>query len=121
VTLDRQGKTGASAAGVAAASPWLRLGAGYLTVEISARPASAKRGLLRISATGPVVGLAARPEKGRANRELIEFIAELLDVPASTVSVIRGHSTRQKVLRIETPIAQALAAKLMALANRVSD
>ena len=121
MTLDRQGKTGALTAGAASASPWLRLGDGYLTVEISARPASAKRGLLRISATGPVVGLAASPEKGRANRELIEFMAETLDVPASAISVIRGQSARQKVLRIETPIAPAVAAKLIALANRVLD
>lgn len=121
MTLDRQGKTAASSAdaGVATASPWLRVGEGHLTVEVSARPASAKRGLLRISATGPVIGLAAAPEKGRANRELIEFIADLLDVPASAVSVIRGHSARQKVIRIESASPRALGAKLLELTNRV--
>ena len=97
------------------ASPWLRLGNGYLTVEISARPASGKRGILRVAATGPVIGLASAPEKGRANRELIEFVAELLDLPVSVISVIRGHSARQKVIRIETAAPQALGAKLTAL------
>jgi uncharacterized protein (TIGR00251 family) len=93
--------------------PWLRLGDGYLTVEISARPGSGKRGLLRISATGPVVGLAAAPEKGRANRELIEFMAEILHVPASAVSILRGQGARQKVIRIETAVPQALAARIL--------
>ncbi len=119
MTLDRRGKTGAPSPGAAPAAPWLRLGDGYLTVEISARPASAKRGLLRISATGPVVGLAAAPEKGRANRELIEFIADLLDIPASAVSVIRGQSARQKVIRIETAAPHPLGAKLMEWARPV--
>lgn len=74
---------------------------------------------MRISATGPVIGLAAAPEKGRANRELIEFIADLLGVPASAVSVIRGHSARQKVIRIQSAAAQALGAKLIELTKRV--
>jgi uncharacterized protein YggU (UPF0235/DUF167 family) len=100
-------------------SPWLRLGDDYLTVEISARPGSGKRGLLRTRPTGPVVALASAPEKGRANRELIEFIADLLDVPASAVSVIRGHSARQKVIQIESAAAQALGAKLIELTKRV--
>ena len=82
------------------------------------RPVSARRGLVRTSPAGPVIGLAAAPEKGRANRELIEFIADLLDVPASAVIVIRGHSARQKVVRIQTAAPQALGTKLIELANR---
>ncbi|HXR36510.1 MAG TPA: DUF167 domain-containing protein [Candidatus Binataceae bacterium] len=119
MTSDRQGKTAASSAGAVPASPWLRVGEGHLTVEISARPASARRGLLRTSPAGLVIGLAAAPEKGRANRELIEFIADLLDVPASAVSVIRGHSRRQKVIRIQSAAAQVLGAKLIELTKRV--
>ena len=98
---------------------WLRLAEGHLTIEISARPASARRGLLRVAATGPVIGLASAPEKGRANRELIELVAELLDVPVSAVSVIRGHSARQKVIRIERGAPQVLGAKLIELTKRV--
>lgn len=68
---------------------WLRLGEGYFTVEVSARPGSGRRGFLPIRPTGPVVALNSAPEKGRANRELIEFIAEILDVPIAAVSIIK--------------------------------
>ena len=61
--------------------PWLRIGDGYVTVEINARPASRKRGVLKTQPSGPVIGLIAAPEKGRANRELIEFMAEVAGVP----------------------------------------
>jgi uncharacterized protein len=96
---------------------WLRLGEGYFTVEVSARPAAGKRGLLRTRPSGPVVALTAAPEKGRANRELIEFIAEILGVPTAAVSIIKGQGARQKVIRVETASPQAVAAKLVALAN----
>jgi uncharacterized protein YggU (UPF0235/DUF167 family) len=111
--LDRRDKIAPSSVSAAPLPAWLRLGDGYLTIEISARPASARRGLLRIAATGPVIGLASAPEKGRANRELIELVADLLEVPVPAVSVIRGRSARQKVLRIETTTPQALRAKLI--------
>ncbi len=96
---------------------WLRLCEGYFTVELSARPGSGKRGFLRTRPSGPVVALTSAPEKGRANRELIEFIAEILGVPTAAVSIIKGQGTRQKVMRVETLSPQAVAAKLVALAN----
>lgn len=97
--------------------PWLRLGEGYFTVELSVRPAAGKQGFLRSRPTGPVVGLNSAPEKGRANRELTEFIAELLDVPTASVSIIKGQGARHKVIRVEASSAQTMAFKLVALAN----
>jgi uncharacterized protein (TIGR00251 family) len=97
--------------------PWLRVGEDYLTVELSVRPSSGRRGFLRTRPTGPVVALNSAPEKGRANRELIEFIAQALDVPAAAVSIIKGESARQKVIRVEAPSPSLFAAKLIALAN----
>jgi uncharacterized protein YggU (UPF0235/DUF167 family) len=111
VTSDDQ-SLGAGADG-ASVPPWLRLGKGYLTVEIKARPGSRKRGLLRTLPTGPVVALVAVPEKGRANRELIEFIAEVLGVSPMALSIVKGQSARQKLIRVETAAPQALGAKLL--------
>jgi uncharacterized protein len=97
--------------------PWIRLGDGRVTVEINARPASRKRGLLKTQPSGPVIGLLSAPEKGRANRELIEFMAEIAGVPASSVSIIKGLGTRRKVIRIETVATHTVAAKLRELAG----
>jgi len=103
----------------AASEPqWLRIGESYFTVELSVRPASGKRGFLRARPTGPVVALNSAPEKGRANRELIELIAEVLGVPSASVSIIKGQGARQKVVRVETLSPQAAAAKLIAVAAR---
>jgi len=97
----------------------MRLGDGHVTIEIGARPGSRKRGVLKTQPSGLVVGVVSAPEKGRANRELIEFIAEIAGVPASAVSIIKGPGARRKVIRIETTFPQAVAAKLRELNGRV--
>ncbi len=83
------------------------------------RAAAGRRGWLRIRPTGPVVALNSAAEKGRANRELIQFLAEFLDLPPSSISLIKGNTSRNKVIRIETLSPQTAAAKLLALEQQV--
>jgi len=42
----------------------------------------------------------APPEKGEANRELIELIAEHFKVPKRAVRVVRGHTSREKLVEL---------------------
>ena len=51
--------------------------------------------------------LAAPPVDGKANRECIRFLAETLAVPTLAVSLLRGETSRDKVLRIEGVSEQA--------------
>ena len=46
------------------------------------------------------VRLAAPAHEGRANAELVRFLAALLDVPKSAVTVAAGASSRRKLVRI---------------------
>lgn len=48
-------------------------------------------GALKIAVTAP-------PMDGRANQAVVKAIAELLGVPASDVSLVAGHTSRQKRL-----------------------
>ncbi len=41
------------------------------------------------------------PEKGRVNEELIDFLAELLDVAKSQIEIVSGHTSRLKRIKIE--------------------
>lgn len=40
------------------------------------------------------------PEHGKANRNLIEFLADQLDIAPSNISIISGESSRLKRLKI---------------------
>jgi uncharacterized protein (TIGR00251 family) len=46
------------------------------------------------------VRVAAPPERGRANDELIDLLARTLRVPRSSVRVATGHTTGQKLVEI---------------------
>lgn len=47
------------------------------------------------------VRLKAVPEKGEANEELIDFLAEELEIPKSSLTLVRGHTSRIKHVKIE--------------------
>ncbi len=47
------------------------------------------------------VKVAAPPVKGKANRELIAFLGQLLDVGRGGVSIIKGHTSRNKLIAID--------------------
>ncbi len=44
--------------------------------------------------------LAAPPEKGAANRELIAFLARALDLPKSSLTLTLGAQSRAKVVAV---------------------
>lgn len=46
------------------------------------------------------VSLTAPPAEGRANQALIEFLAELLQLPRASVTIAAGQSSRNKVVRV---------------------
>lgn len=47
------------------------------------------------------VKVAAPPEKGKANKELIDFLSERLGVRKSAITIIRGETSRHKIINIE--------------------
>ncbi len=48
-----------------------------------------------------LVRVSAPPEAGKANAAVEKTIAAALGVPKSTVRVVRGHSSRSKLVEIE--------------------
>ena len=42
------------------------------------------------------------PEDGRANAALIELLAERFDVPKRALHIVRGHTSRQKIVEIDS-------------------
>ncbi len=46
------------------------------------------------------VALTAPPADGKANEACIEFFAELLKVPRSSVTIAAGPTSRNKVIRV---------------------
>jgi len=60
-----------------------------------------------------VVRVTAPPVDGRANHALCALVADRAGVPAGRVSVARGHSSRDKTVRVEGVDAEALRRALL--------
>lgn len=55
--------------------------------------------------------LGAPAIDGKANSELVRFVAEILDCPKSRVTLIRGEGSRQKMLEVPAAALSKLPAK----------
>lgn len=58
------------------------------------------------------LSLTAPPVEGKANQACIEFVAQLLSVPRSSVSIAAGESSRQKFIRVAGLSAAEVRARL---------
>lgn len=95
---------------------WLRIAAGSITLQATARPGSSRRGIVGLGPNGLAVAVHARAIEGRANAELVEVLAAALSVPRSSIVLERGERGRAKLFRIKCPNPGALAEKVRGLA-----
>jgi uncharacterized protein (TIGR00251 family) len=47
------------------------------------------------------IKVAAPPEKGKANQELLSFLSVILRVKKGSVNILKGHTSHSKILFIE--------------------
>jgi hypothetical protein len=59
-----------------------------------------------------VIRVTAPPVDGKANAALCAFVAQRAGVPPSRVSIVRGTTSRDKVVRVEGVEPAALRAAL---------
>ena len=60
-----------------------------------------------------VIRIAAPPVDGKANAALCRFVAKRAGVPRSAVTVVRGESAKDKLLRVDGVSLDALRAALL--------
>ena len=70
-------------------------------IEIRVIPRAGKSGIAGMRGGSLLVRLNAAPVDGAANAELIEVLADALDVPKRAVSIVGGERSRQKRVRVD--------------------
>ena len=93
-------------------TPWMRVGGGDLTIDVTARPGASRRGVIATTGGRLVIGVHSGPEKGKANDELIEYLAAELRIPRSAILIVRGATSRRKTIRIVTHQPAKAASRL---------
>lgn len=74
---------------------------GSLTLQVKVLPRSAKSEITEVLPEGTVrVKLRAVPEKGRANAELRDLLADFFAVPKTGVTILAGDTAQRKLVKI---------------------
>lgn len=71
-----------------------------IRIHVHAQPGAKRTEVVGLHGDALKIRIQAPPLEGRANEELIRFLAETLGVPRSRVSLIRGDKSRSKVFEI---------------------
>lgn len=72
-----------------------------MRISVKVSPRAAKQEINRVGNREFRVKVKSPPEKGEANKEVVEVIAEYFDVPKSKVSILKGHTKRKKIIEIK--------------------
>jgi len=71
------------------------------TLAIRVTPRARKNQVAQIMANGTIkITLTAPPVEGKANTALAKFLAEILQVPVSSIEIMAGASGRSKLVSI---------------------
>jgi len=73
---------------------------GGVTFAIRVHPRAKKNAITGEMGDALKLALTAPPVEGRANEACVEFFANLLDVPRSSVTIAAGRNSRHKMIRI---------------------
>ncbi len=70
-------------------------------LAIRITPRAKKNRITQIMTDGTIkISLTAPPVEGKANTALVKFLAEILQVPMTSIEIITGGSGRSKLVKI---------------------
>jgi len=84
------------------------------TFTIRVQPRARRNAVMGEIGDALKISLTSPPIEGRGNEACIEFLAEFLKVPRSSVTIAAGETSRNKVIRVAGMSAEELRRRLCA-------
>jgi len=84
-----------------------------VTFAVKVHPRARKNAITGQLGDALKLALTASPVAGSANRACIEFFAEFLNVPRSSVTIAAGRTNRNKVIRVTGLSSDSVRQRLM--------
>ncbi|ARB92032.1 DUF167 domain-containing protein [Legionella longbeachae] len=83
---------------------WYKREAEHLILYLYVQPGAKKSEIVGMHEGVLKIRLNAPPIEGRANKELLKYVAQLFKVPPSQVVLKRGDKSRHKVLLVKNSL-----------------
>jgi uncharacterized protein (TIGR00251 family) len=81
-------------------------------LEVQVQPRSSRNQVVGEQDGRLKIKLTAPPVEGEANQALINYLAHLLELPRRNIKLLKGESSRHKLIEISGLNAEALLEKL---------
>jgi uncharacterized protein (TIGR00251 family) len=89
------------------------------TFAVKVHPRARKNAVTGVVGDALKLAVTAPPVEGRANQAVIEFFADLFQIPRASVTIAGGATGRNKVVRIAGMSRLAVEQRLMAILPKV--
>jgi uncharacterized protein (TIGR00251 family) len=83
-----------------------------ITFAIKVQPRARRNAIVGELGKALKIALIAAPVDGRANQACVEFFADLFDVSRSSITIVSGQSSRNKVIRITGSTLEHLRSRI---------
>jgi len=92
--------------------PYLRSQPGGVFLSVKVQPRASRNDVGGLHGSELKVAVTAPPVDSAANQAVVELIAEILGLPRRAVTLVRGQTSRRKILRLDGLTAEEAAAKI---------
>ncbi len=90
-------------------------------LRLRVTPGARRSGIVGRYGEGWKVRVAAPPEDGRANAAVVRLLADTLELPRASVTLVSGHGTRDKVVELSGLAPDRIAERLASSAGKDTD
>jgi uncharacterized protein (TIGR00251 family) len=81
-------------------------------LPVSIQPRASRNAVVGLRGNALKLALTAPPVEGAANDACLRFLADLLSMSRSRLSIVRGEKSRQKLIRVTDMSIDTLRARL---------
>ena len=94
-----------------------RVSDNYLELKVWVKPNAKREGILGVSERGLEIAVFSKPQDGEANNAVIQVLSKYFKMPKSSIELVSGDKSRQKVLRLYNQNLDNLAKMLDKIIN----
>jgi uncharacterized protein (TIGR00251 family) len=85
-----------------------------VTFNVKVIPRAQRDEIVGVEGGALKIRLHAPPVEGRANEALVKFLADVLHIPRAQIEIVRGETSRHKIVRVRGVPPEKLKASLKA-------
>ena len=83
------------------------------SIKFLVKPNSSKNSISGVYGDMIKVKICASPEKGKANKELLEYLSTILKIPKIDIDIIRGRFSNIKEIQIKNKSKEYIFSELI--------